>query len=136
MSLNQFDGCHHTKRIFGHRHTREMPCEDWSYGATSQGTTRSQERPESDPFLKPSEGAWPCQQLELGLSSSQTVRKYISVVWFTQFVEFDYRSLMLQRYHISHIKILLLVSFSSYSWYFPWSIMKKFAWILEAHKQS
>jgi len=57
-----------------------MPCEDWSYATTSRGTTRSQERPESDPFLEPSEGAWLYQQLELGLLSSQTVRKYISVV--------------------------------------------------------
>ena len=57
-----------------------MPCEDWSYAATSQGTTRSQEKPGTDPSLEPSEGAWSCKQLKLRLPAYITVRQYISVV--------------------------------------------------------
>ena len=33
-----------------------------------------------DPPLEPSEGAWPCPHLELGLPPFRTVRGYISVV--------------------------------------------------------
>ena len=38
------------------------------------------ERRGTDAFLGPSEGAWPCQKLDVRLLAPRTVKEYISVV--------------------------------------------------------
>ena len=65
---------------------REEACEDqtetWGMGPRTEGICSHWKLKEArkDPPLEPSEGAWPCPHLELGLPPFRTVRGYISVV--------------------------------------------------------
>ena len=59
-------------------HTGRMPYKDGRDAATSQGTSRSQERHWNRLFLEASAGAWPCQYLDLRLLGSRIVRRSVS----------------------------------------------------------
>ena len=83
-----------------HRMIERRPCEDrgqdWSYEATSQGLLRTanhhQKRTMNWFSLRASRRNQPCQHIDVGLLTSRTMRKYISVVLSHQVCDICYGS--------------------------------------------